>query len=473
MEKVKAVVVSVSMVAACCVSKLVLATNGMDMEGYGAQALGMGGASMAYDNGTAAMMNNPATMGLMDDGRRADLAFGFLGPDVESSAGGHSSKSTADAFSMPAFGWIEKRNGIAYGFGIYGQGGMGTEYGGNSIFANPANQAVSPHLVNRSEVSLGRVILPLVYTPNRRWSIGGSLDYVWAGMDLKMAMAGAEFLKMAQGASPMGSASGSMVQSFVTNVMPSLAAVNYGYFDFSNDNRFTGQAVATGYAAKIGLVFRPDDQWSFGAVYQSKTRLSDLTAEDASVLFNVDFSGGGPANQNIPVSGKIAVRDFQWPETMGFGVSYQATDRLQLALDYKFINWADTMKDFKMTFTAQGNTGMAAAFNGTSMDVTLHQNWSNQNIVMVGGAYRLTDALTLRGGVNMANNPVPATYLNYLFPAIIRNHVTAGLGYAFSKASTLDFAYSHAPEVAATSGVTGVTTRHSQDNWQLVYSYHY
>ena len=34
------------------------ATNGMNMEGYGPIATGMGGASMAYDNGTAAMMSD-------------------------------------------------------------------------------------------------------------------------------------------------------------------------------------------------------------------------------------------------------------------------------------------------------------------------------------------------------------------------------------------------------------------------------
>lgn len=52
--------------ATSSVPQLAFATNGMDMEGYGAIALGMGGASMAYDNGTAAMMNNPATMVMME-----------------------------------------------------------------------------------------------------------------------------------------------------------------------------------------------------------------------------------------------------------------------------------------------------------------------------------------------------------------------------------------------------------------------
>jgi long-chain fatty acid transport protein len=40
----------------------------------------MGGASMAYDNGTAALMNNPATLALMADGTHVDLAAGVLDP---------------------------------------------------------------------------------------------------------------------------------------------------------------------------------------------------------------------------------------------------------------------------------------------------------------------------------------------------------------------------------------------------------
>ncbi len=447
------------------------ATNGMDMEGYGAVATGMGGASMAYDNGTAAMMNNPATLALMEDGRRADLAYGYLGPDVRSG----SSKSSADAFSMPAFGWFNKRDRLGYGIGIYGQGGMGTEYGSSSEFSNPGNQAVSPHLVNRSELSVGRVIVPLTYDAGPDLKIGGSLDYVWAEMDLQMALGGQSFLQLASGTSPMGTASGTMIQSFVTNVMPGLDPVNpvnFGYFDFSNHNKYTGQAVGTGYAGKVGFTYKINPKLTVGAAYHSRTRLGDLNAEQATVLFNVNF-GGGPANQAIPVAGKISVRNFQWPDTYGLGLAYQADEKWLLVADYKRINWAHTMQDFRMTFTAEGNVGPAAAFNGTSMDVTLFQKWRNQDVLMVGGAYRATDALTLRAGLNLANNPVPDQYVNYLFPATIKNHVTAGFGYAFSKASSFDFSATYAPKVTVTSGVTGVTTSHEQKNFQLLYSYRY
>lgn len=54
--KTKQIVLSWAL-AACALPQWALATNGMNMEGYGATALAMGGASMAYDNGAAAMMN--------------------------------------------------------------------------------------------------------------------------------------------------------------------------------------------------------------------------------------------------------------------------------------------------------------------------------------------------------------------------------------------------------------------------------
>ncbi len=159
----------------------VSATNGMNMEGYGPIAAAMGGASMAYDNGTAAMMNNPATLGMMKDGDRLDAFFGFLGPDVESEAGGMTAKSDGTAYYMPAVGFLRKREGLTYGIGLYGQGGMGTEYGSDSFMSMGAG------LENRTELSVGRVIAPLSFNVNDKLTVGGSVDFVWAGLDLRMA----------------------------------------------------------------------------------------------------------------------------------------------------------------------------------------------------------------------------------------------------------------------------------------------
>jgi len=61
--------------------------------------------------------------------------------------------------------------------------------------------------------------------------------------------------------------------------------------------------------------------------------------------------------------------------------------------------------------------------------------------------------------------------MNALFPATPRDHYTLGAGYAFNKASDVNFSYSYAPNVSSTNSNMGYTVEHSQPhNWQMMYS---
>lgn len=449
------------------------ATNGMNLEGYGSVAAGMGGASMAYDNGTAAVMNNPATLGLMKDGSRFDVALGLLAPSVTSKTTGYpSADSSATAFYMPAMGYAHKAGPWTYGAAMFSQGGMGTEYAANSFMAANSGDRV------RSEVGVGRFIIPLVYQANDKLSIGGSLDFVWAGMDLKMALSGAQFGGMVAslgGAQAYGSASGSMVNTLAANIGPGpgqVGGLNWARVDFSDSNQFTGQAKGNGFAYKLGGTYEVNSQLTLGATYHSKTALGDLAATSASMAMNVNVNGA-PGPVTVPVTGSVAVHDFQWPQTIAMGAAYQATEKLLLVADYKRIGWKQVMKGFNMTFTADAaQTGTAAAFGmgGKSVDMALIQNWDDQNVFEFGGAYKMSDVLTLRAGLNLANNPVPDKYMNPLFPAIASNHATLGMGYAVSKASNVDFSYAYVPKAAVTNG-QGVTVDFGGFSAQLMYGY--
>lgn len=449
-----------------------LATNGMNMEGYGAIATGMGGASMAYDNGAAAVMNNPATLGLAEDGNRLDVGLGLLGPNIASSAPGTpSAESSANTFYMPALGYVRNSGAWAYGFGVFAQGGMGTEYGANSFLAAGSGDLV------RSEVGVGRFILPLSYELAPGVNLAGSLDYVWAGMDLKMALSGAQFFDMAPGGSQAyGSASGSMVNTFGGAFSGGmLTSLNWARFDFSNNNKYTGEAKGDGFAGKLGATFRLSDALTVGAAYHSKTALGDLETSNARVSMNVAGPATGGAPTTVNVTGKIQVRDFQWPQTLALGAALKVSKSLLLAADYKRIAWSSVMKDFKMSFSADQTqadpTASAFGLGGQSMDATMYQNWKDQNVLQLGAAFSLSKAVTLRGGVNVANNPVPDRYMNPLFPAIVKNHLMAGAGWSFG-ASSVDAALVYVPAVEATNG-QGVTTKHSQTNAQLLYSYRF
>jgi long-chain fatty acid transport protein len=360
-----------------------MATNGMIMEGYGPIAAAMGGASMAYDNGSAAMANNPATLGLMAGGSRVDVMLGFVGPDVKTPMG----TSEADAFYMPAAGYVTKQGKLAYGVGIYGQGGMGTEYANGDM----------------AQVSVGRVIFPVAYgVINARFNIGGSVDVVWAGMDLVAGMAG---------------------------------------INFKDDSDFTGEAKGYSLAAKLGFTYKLDDAFTLGGVYQTAGNLPDLK------------------------DGAYKVEGFDMPPVVGLGLAWQANDRLMVAADVKDVMWGSSMN----TVTIYKDGDVAAPFQ---------QDWDDQLVLALGLSYKFDQALTGRIGYNHGKNPIPNEFVNYLWPAIMEDHYTAGFGYAFSRQSELNFALSVAPEVSVTGsgapmelgGNNGMVIEHSQVNWQLMYS---
>ena len=127
MRIVKSIVLSALLV--CSATGTAFATNGLLLEGYGPVSHAMGGTSMAFDNGAAAMTNNPATLGLAPEGNRIDIAAGLLRPSVRWDMGpGMSERSDAKNFFMPAIGYVRRQGDWAYGIGAYALGGMGTDY---------------------------------------------------------------------------------------------------------------------------------------------------------------------------------------------------------------------------------------------------------------------------------------------------------------------------------------------------------
>lgn len=388
------------------------ATNGMNLEGYGPIALGMGGASMAYDNGLAAMMNNPATLGLMPQGSQVGVALHYLGPDVDSScAGGPCAGMTApsggDAYFMPAAGWVRKDGALTYGVGMYAQGGMGTEYAANSFMAMGTGQP------SRSELGVGRLLFPLAYAVAPNLVVGGTLDFVWAGLDMRAALG------------PGG---------------PRI--------DFSDDSDFTGKAKAHGFAGKLGLVYRAAPSLDVGLTYHSHTNLSDLETSNTGATF-------------AGMVGKVSVHDFQWPETYAVGVAWRFAPAWMLALDVKHIGWSEDMKNFRLAFTPLG---------GAEIPLTMAQNWHDQNVLAVGLQYRVSDQLGLRAGYNRGKNPVPDATVNPLFPAIVEQHFTAGFDYMLDKANGIAAALSYAPAVEVSSA-GGIDIRHAQLSGMVSYGH--
>ena len=135
-----------------------------------------------------------------------------------------------------------------------------------------------------------------------------------------------------------------------------------------------------------------------------------------------------------------------------------------MAADVKRIAWADVMKDFKLRYDSAGMGG--------SVSFALPQNWKDQTVTSLGLAFAVTADMTLRAGINLADNPIPDAYVNPLFPATVEKHYTLGLGYRFTPSSELNVALTLAPESKVTNG-QGVVVTHKQTNAQLMYSHRF
>lgn len=429
----------VALVAAMASTTSAMATNGMLMEGYGPISTAMGGASQALDHGNAAMAQNPATLTLMPESSRFDLAIGFLGPKVSSSVPGMSASSGGTSYMMPALGYTKRSGALVYGIGMFAQGGMGTEYEANTFLAMGSGQPV------RSELGIGSVILPIAYQVNRDLSVGATLDYMWSDLDLLMAASGAQLGGL------VTSAGGNLAQA-----LPALGGAPWARINFSDGDKFSGAAKATGYGAKIGFTYRLGSDVMLGGSYRFKSRIDDMKTNTSSASLTA-FGGFTDA-------GRITVLDFQMPSVMSLGASWQIDASTLLAADIKSIGWADSMKSFRMRYDSAGMGGVVG--------FELPQNWKDQTVVSVGVAWKANDALTLRAGVNLSENPVPDAQVNPLFPAIVKNHVTLGLGYRVSVASDINLAFTMAPNTAVTSG-GGVAIEHAQNNVQLMYSHRF
>jgi len=427
------------------------ATNGMNLEAWGAKSAGMGGAGFGYDSGNSAIMNNPATLGLKPDGK-SDLGLGItlLAPDVTSShvmAG--SSDSGGDAYWMPTVSYVRRAGAFTWGIGMLAQGGMGTEYGaGSSLFAGGMSSTGTPVAMSgediRSEVGFGRLMLPLVWSPRPDLQLSGQLDLAWASMDLRMDVDGQTLGGMlGQG----------LVSGGLTSMLP--PSLDYARFDFSDASAMTGKAKSYGWGYKLGAHYQLSDRLGIGLTYHAKTRMSDMKTDGATLRV---VSGGMP----MEMTGTLKVVDFQWPETYGIGLAYSPDDAWMWVLDVKRINWSDAMRDFRMQFSAGP---------GMDIDVTMPQHWKDQTVFAAGVQYKLNRDIALRFGINQASNPVPDSTLNPLFPATTERHYTFGIGWRLNASDSVAAALTLVPEASDTNPLTGITSDHSQHSLRINYNH--
>lgn len=115
------------------------------------------------------------------------------------------------------------------------------------------------------------------------------------------------------------------------------------------------------------------------------------------------------------------------PQKIQAGIAYRPTEKLELLLDYKWVNWGGV-----------NQMGRSSIRGGLG--------WDNTHTVKFGMRYAVNDKLMLRAGIGHGNQPIDgeSVFGNGLFPAITKTNLGLGFSYRIRPQMDLNMSYVHA-----------------------------
>lgn len=437
-------------------AQMAQATDVFRLEGYGAVSHGMGGTSVAQDVGPAGMMTNPSTLSLMPEGNEAMVGLDIVTTSLkvtDKNTGETVSSSTHNSnrgpYYAPEAAFTKRVGAWAFGVGAFAQGGLGTEYGTSSFLSRALG--VNTGLENSSRLLVLNIPFAASFQVNDKLAIGGSLDAMWQGLNLNLLL-GADQVGSLIGA---GRATGALVP-----VLGGMAGLRGAHFSLTKNEPLASGVEAWGYGGRLGMVFKATPDTTLGASYSMKGNVQDMEGRATLTAIQV-------GNVQTAMNGNIKIKDFQMPANATVGVTHHLNSQWTVAADVSRIFWKDVMKDIKVAFVAD---------SGLDLNINLPQDYKDQNVLALGAAYQMNDQLTLRGGLRFASQALQSSTVFAVIPATPKRHLSAGLTYALSKQSKIDFAYSHAFEekmdnTSLPNTSEPIQTKHSQDNATINYRY--
>lgn len=327
-------------------------------------------------------------------------------------------RSDDSVFALPTIALSHRPDGSAmtYGFGVFGVAGFGLNYPGS-----PTNPVLTPPPPSGlgfgpifSEYQVVQIAPALVYDVTDQFSVSFSPLLDIGSLQLDPSVVSAP-----------NDANGDTVFTYPAGT-------------------HSGQAWGAGFA--LGTYYKMDDYWSFGTSYKSPQWFE-------SYNFNTTNELGQPGT---------ATFNLNLPAIVSIGTSYTGIDRVMLAADVRYLDFANT--------NGFGDSGYSP--NGALRGVGFESIFA----VALGAQYQITDATSLRLGYSWNENPIPAsqTAANIASPLLVQHILSAGLSYQLTNALSVSVAYTHGFENSTTGPIvlpagavpgTSITSTSSVDSF--------
>lgn len=350
----------------------VLASNGLNLIGFGAESHQMGGADLAVSRDTMALNLNPAGLSQIRSRRLDNLAGVSDAFGSRHSDGFGNDEAYSDSLAYAGnLGYAERLSDLplTLGIGLFAQGGSGVNF-----------DTLATAFGTRDELStrflIGKLSVGGAWQANDRLSVGAALSTVYSRLDQR--------------------------------VFPDTSSAPF--FGTRLDDMY---GVGVGY--KLGLMYRVRDDLTLGIAYTSAT---EVELEHGSLTADMSDIGLGKVTYS-----DVTATGLDQPQELGIGLAWQPNESWLLAAEINWIDWSEAVNESVLTASGP-DTPLAPA----TLSSVAQLNWRDQYVIAFGMAHR-RGPWTLRTGYNYGRNPIPAANTNPLLAAIGEHHLTAGVGY--------------------------------------------
>jgi long-chain fatty acid transport protein len=368
-----------------------LATNGLNVIGFGGESVAMGGADLAVARDTTALNTNPAGLAQVTT-RRVDF-YGSAAYTIdvthEDALGNDEGVDKTVFLGGDAGCAVPVADGrVMVGIGIFGQGGAGIVY-------DELNTPFGTRDELSNQYGIARITPGVALRVNDALFLGASAVITYA-QNKQRFFPDTSFYDPADPAT-----------AFFGNQIDDMDVVDAGF--------------------KIGAMVRPTSRVTLGAAYTSQV---DLELDGGELV----------SNQTAAGFGKVTYRDVTLagagqPRELGVGVALQATETLLVSAELTWLDWSRAAKRSRLRAR---DPDRPAASPVIESDTPL--DWRDQYVVALGLAYDVSERAVVRAGYNYGRNPIPDDTLNPLLPNIAEHHVTAGVGYRLGDQWRMDVA---------------------------------
>jgi len=460
----KTKILFVVLVVALLTSSNIYSQDGTRLIGFDAKTIGRGGTITGFFDDPALMMTNPAGLSFISC-NLLDVDFSLMAPSLKFTNTINSASGNKNYYPLPSAGitFRPKKSKFTYGFGVYTQGGMGSDFMLNhALFVDQNGNYVQQSYYSKFAVIEGGPSVS--YLISKKFSVGISAHLVYSQMDFRMPY--------------------SLSPSVMAGVVNPQTGMTFGQmFSAPQSQGGLGYNEVTAYAhmsglkafsfgGKIGLAYKVSEKFSVGAGYSLPVNLyykngiasMDMTyqmndafgrvvsgymqhypgitqqqAKDSAMTsfsqMGIDLSKGAIASYDL--ENKLSL-----PQSFTFGFSYFPNKKLRMAFDFEWLNWKKAFENMQLSLSNGANANINRMMgNSGSMNINFPMDWKDSYLFHVGAEYDITRVFTIRAGYAYGTNPVPESTVFPVFPAIVENHITAGATYSISKRVDINFAY--------------------------------